>query len=141
MALTTEQSAELWRGGSPATAVPFFRQENCSGLCVSVWMPAMISTPMKISKHRDREPQIFFVSGEGDYETKQFGSFGTKNWAAINAFGSLRSMPSSLSFSGHERLSDITTWSSSDITTWSELSKSSSSKILISANVKAYRLS
>ena len=91
MALTAEQSAELRRGGSPATAVPFFGQENCSGLCVSVWMPAMISTPMKISKQRDREPQIFFVSGEGDCETKQSGSFGTKNWAAINA---LRHSPS-----------------------------------------------
>ncbi|KAJ8648714.1 hypothetical protein MRB53_001737 [Persea americana] len=99
MALTAEQSAELRRGGSPATAVPFFRQENCSGLCVSVWMPAMISTLMKISKQRDREPQIFFVSGEGDCETKQSGSFGTKNWAAINA---LRHSPS---------LGTIVTWS------------------------------
>ncbi|KAJ8628888.1 hypothetical protein MRB53_022211 [Persea americana] len=93
MALTAEQSAELRRGGSPATAVPFFRQENCSGLCVSVWMPAMISTPMKISKQRDREPQIFFVSGEGDCETKQSGSFGTKNWAAINALQKVSSVP------------------------------------------------
>ncbi|XXG55666.1 hypothetical protein AAC387_Pa03g3282 [Persea americana] len=91
MALTAKQSVELRRGGSPATAVPFFGQENCSGLCVSVWMPAMISTPMKISKQRDREPQIFFVSGEGDCETKQSGSFVTKNWAAINA---LRLSPS-----------------------------------------------
>ncbi|KAJ8628865.1 hypothetical protein MRB53_022188 [Persea americana] len=51
----------------------------------------MISIPTKISNQRDREPQIFFVSGEGDCETKQSGSFGTKNWAAINA---LRLSPS-----------------------------------------------
>ncbi|KAJ8632390.1 hypothetical protein MRB53_025726 [Persea americana] len=93
MALTAERSAELRQGSSPATAVvfPARKLQRSPLFCISVWMPAMISTPTKISKQRDREPQIFFVSGEGDCEAKQSGSFGTKNWVAINA---LRLSPS-----------------------------------------------